>query len=40
MEELEEELSDEEIHEMIRVADMEGDGKINFEEFTKVLYQQ
>ena len=40
MEELEEELSDEELHEMIRVADIEGNGKINFEEFTKVLYQQ
>ena len=40
MEELGEALSEEELQEMINVASMEGDGKVNFEEFTKVLYQQ
>ena len=40
MEELGEALSEEELQEMINVASMETDGKVNFEEFTKVLYQQ
>ncbi|KAL3683541.1 hypothetical protein R1sor_001563 [Riccia sorocarpa] len=32
-----EKLSDDEIHEMIRQVDMDGDGQINYEEFVKMM---
>ena len=33
-----EKLSDDEVREMIRRADVDGDGQLNYEEFTKVIY--
>lgn len=35
-----EKLTDEEVEEMIREADIDGDGQVNYEEFVKVRYQQ
>ena len=32
-----EKLSDEEVDEMIREADIDGDGQINYEEFVKMM---
>ena len=37
MESLGEKLTDEEVDEMIRVADMDGDGQVNYEEFVTVM---
>ncbi|KAI5435000.1 hypothetical protein KIW84_021725 [Lathyrus oleraceus] len=34
---LSEKLTDEEVGEMIREADVDGDGQINYEEFVKVM---
>jgi len=35
-----EKLSDEEVDEMIREADVDGDGQINYEEFVKMMMQK
>lgn len=35
-----EKLTDEEVEEMIREADIDGDGQVNYEEFVKVRCQQ
>ena len=32
-----EKLSDEEVDEMVREADMDGDGQINYEEFVQMM---
>ena len=32
-----EKLTDEEVDEMVRVADMDGDGQVNYEEFVTVM---
>ena len=37
MRSLGEKLSDDEIYEMIREVDIDGDGQINYEEFVKVI---
>ena len=37
MKNLGEKLTDEEVDEMIREADVDGDGQINYEEFVKVM---
>ncbi|KAI5280549.1 Calmodulin-Like Protein 3 [Manis pentadactyla] len=34
---LEEKLRDEEVDEMLRAADVDGDGQVNYEEFVRVL---
>ena len=40
MTKLGEKLTDEEAEEMIRGADVDGDGQINYEEFVKLMYLQ
>jgi calmodulin len=35
-----EELTDEEVDEMIRGADVDGDGQINYEEFVKMMMEK
>merc|ERR1719454_2107781 len=34
-----EQVTDEEVQDMIRQVDMDGDGKINFEEFVKLMQE-
>ncbi len=35
-----EKLTDEEVDEMIREADVDGDGQVNYEEFVKMMMQK
>ena len=37
MDSLGEKLTDEEVDEMVRVADMDGDGQVNYEEFVTLM---
>ena len=32
-----EQLTDEELEEMIRLADLDGDGQVNYEEFVRIM---
>lgn len=39
MENLGEKLTDEEIDDMVKEADIDGDGEINYEEFVKMMFK-